>query len=80
VWDGTNYNLLGAQLNINGSQAANDGNLSAKMSPRMATIFQTKAVGGLTLTTGSAPPDPGTWVSIVTGVGSTGVSMWVRTA
>lgn len=79
-FDGTNYNLAAAQLNINGQQAANDGNLSAKMSPRMATIFQTKAVGGLTLTTGAAPGDPGTWASIVTGVGSTGVSLWVRTA
>ncbi|TCK87370.1 hypothetical protein [Paraburkholderia sp. BL9I2N2] len=79
-WDGANYNFAGAQLNINGSQAANDGNLQAKMSPRMATIFQTKTVGGLTLTTGSAPGDPGTWSAIVTGVGSTGVSMWVRTA
>jgi hypothetical protein len=81
TYDGTNYNLIGGpQLNINGQQAATDANLAAKMSPRMATIFQTKAVGGLTLTTGAAPGDPGTWSAIVTGVGSTGVSMWVRTA
>lgn len=81
TYDGTNYNLIGGpQLNINGQQAATDANLAAKMSPRMATIFQSKAVGGLTLTTGAAPGDPGTWSAIVTGVGSTGVSMWVRTA
>lgn len=80
TFDGTNYNLLGAQLNINGQQAANDGNLQTKMTTRMASIFQTLAVGSLMLTTGSAPINPGTWVSIVTGVGSTGVSLWVRTA
>lgn len=80
TFDGTNYNLLGAQLNINGQQAANDGNLQGKMTTRMASIFQTLAVGSLTLTTGSAPINPGTWASIVTGVGSTGVSLWVRTA
>lgn len=77
---GVQYSLPSAELLINGQQAAHDGNLTAKMSPSMATIFQTLAVGALTLTTGSAPINPGTWVSIVTGVGSTGVSLWVRTA
>lgn len=77
VWDNTNYNLIGGpQLNINGSQVVNDGNLNAKV----ANIMKLSTVGGLTLTTGAAPASPGTWFAIVTGVGSTGVSMWVRTA
>jgi hypothetical protein len=70
------YFLAGSPLVINGAQAVSDANLSAKV----ANIMNTKAVGGLTLTTGAAPGDPGTWSAIVTGVGSTGVSMWVRTA
>jgi len=73
---GGQYSLPGASLSINGAQAVSDANLSSKI----ATIMNTKAVGGLTLTTGAAPGDPGTWSAIVTGVGSTGVSMWVRTA
>lgn len=77
VWDNTNYNLIGGpQLNINGSQVVNDGNLNAKV----ANIMKISTVGGLTLTTGAAPASPGTWFAIVIGVGSTGVSMWVRTA
>lgn len=74
------YNLTGAQLNINGSQAVNDGNLAAKSSPVIATIMRTSAVGGLTLTTGAAPSSPGTWFAIAAGVGSTGITLWVRTA
>lgn len=76
TYDGTKYNLLGASLNINGFQAVTDSNINSKL----AVIFQNLAVGALTLTTGSAPANPGTWASIVTGVGSTGVSLWVRTA
>lgn len=80
VFDGTNFNLSGGQLNISGSQAVTAANLSAQINPIVANIMKTKAVGGMTLTTGAAPTDPGTWFAIVTGVGSTGVSMWVRTA
>lgn len=79
-FDGTNYNLPGAQLNINGSQAVNDGNMAAKSSTAVANIMNTKAVGGLMLTTGATPGNPGTWSLIVNGVGSTGIAMWVRTA
>jgi hypothetical protein len=80
IYDGTQYNLPGADLYVNGSKTILESNLSAESSPVIADIMKTSKVGGLTLTTGSAPASPGTWFAIVTGVGSTGVSMWVRTA
>lgn len=76
----SSYVLPNGGLVVNGFQAVTDQNMQAKTSATLSTIFQTKAVGGLTLTTGSAPPDPGSWAAIVTGVGSTGISLWVRTA
>ncbi len=65
TYDGQFYNLGGANLKVNGSLATT------------LAATQGYGIGGITLTSGAAPSNTGTWASLAT---VNGVTLWVRTA
>lgn len=77
-FDGTQYNLPAANLNINGSAAVNTASFPAVLAPALVTTMNTRLVGCTLI--GTTTPTPGTWVVMVSGVSSSGVNQYVRTA
>jgi hypothetical protein len=67
------YSLPSANLLVNGSVAMTQASLATNQ-----TLF---GVGSITLTNAGAPPaNPGTWLALVTGLGPSGIALFVRTA
>lgn len=72
------YELAATSLKVNGWLAVTEANILAEVQAQLTNIFVNRLVGCTLI--GTTTPTPGTWALMISGVSSSGVAQYVRTA